>query len=194
MEISLWNMWQADKAYAMGKNLDGVQQYVNAYTYLTQAVEANPGEPSYRDELAYNQAVLASAIYEQLKTSTLEGKMNLTIPQLEVSTTDLINSAITNSNQVVEISPNSLPFWKDRTKTLYQLSLIDPKYNAMALEAIKKAADLAPTDAKVHYNLGLLLAKNGQTDEAIKVFEETLKLKPDYTDAKNSLEMYVKKP
>lgn len=205
MELSLWSMWNADKAYALGKNYDSVQQYVVAYPLLVESVSSNPGEPTFRDELAYNQAVLAAALNTELKSSSnsaiatlsAEEKMAIVVPQLGVSTADLISQAVSNSNQVVSDSPNSLPFWKSRTKTFYQLGTIDAKYNLVGLEAIKKAAELAPTDAKVWYTYGLLLQRNGQLPEAIQVLQRTIELKPDYADAKNSLADFtsqLKKP
>ncbi len=200
METGLWNMWQADKAYAMGKNLDGARQYVNAYTYLTQAVEANPGEPTYRDELSYNQAVLASALFTQINNATASAiaslsageKLTLKIPQLDASVNDLIGRAVSNSDQVVAASPDSLPFWKNRTKIFYQLAAIDPKYYSQALEALKTATNLAPTDAKVWYNYGLLLGRLEQREEAIQVLQKTIQMKPDYTDAKTTLSEFEK--
>lgn len=165
-------MWLADRDFAYGKNLDSVSHYVEAYPYLKNAVDRHPSEPTFRDELSYNESVLASAA---IKTATDSAKQ-------------LANAAISDSNIVIETSPNSMPFWKTRTRVFYQLATIDPKYNLEALTAIEKAADLAPTDAKVHYNLGILLAKTGQTKAAIQAFEETIKMKPDYNDAKTALE------
>lgn len=174
-EFNLINMWQADVSYAYGKNLDGVNHFSDAYSYLQDAVKKNPDEPQFRDELSYNEAVLAGAMFEQSKSS---------------SDSALIDQAISDSNKTIEISPMSLPFWKTRTKVFYTLATIDRKYILTAVEAIATAAKLAPTDAKVHYNYGLILGQAGQVLDAIKVFEETLKLKPDYQDARNALELY----
>ncbi len=171
--VNLVGMWQADQNYALGKALSP-SQIIAANSYLTKAVEANPDEPTFRDELAYNQAAIAAGLFAQ-KTATASVQM-------------FISEAILNSNRVISQSPNDLPFWKGRTKVFYQLALIDPAYLARALDAIQKAAVLAPTDAKVHYNLGLVLAVTGQKSEAKKVMEETLTLKPDYTDVKKWLE------
>lgn len=200
MELGLWNMWNADVAYNMGKNLDSpeIQQYVNAYLYLTSAVEANPDEPVIRDELAFNQAVLASALFTQVSSSTASSitsltadqKLNLTSPQLGVSTAGLVNQAISNSDKVVAASPDSLPFWKNRTKIFYQLTTVDPKYYASAVDALQRAVKIAPTDAKVHYNLGLVLGKFGDLPTGIKTLEETIALKPDYRDAHYTLGLF----
>lgn len=174
--VNLVVMWQADKNFAYGKNLDGVQHYTDAYNYLTSAVEANPDEPTFRDELSYNQAVIASAL---VHTAT-------------ASAQQLITQAIENSNKVVETSPNAMPFWKTRTKVFYQLATIDNKYYLDALSAIKKASELAPTDAKVFYNLGILYGRVGQIKNAIATLEETIKMKADYRDAYYALGLYYK--
>lgn len=200
MESNLLNMWRADKAYAYGKNLGSsqVREYLSALPYLLEAVSLNPDEPTFRDELSYNQAVIASALYQKIEESTASSIINLTkdqklalkFPAINLSTQDLISSATENSNLAVEISPESLPFWKTRTKTLFELATIDQNYLPRGLAAIQRAAELAPTDAKVHYNLGLILAQNGQLKDAIQVLEETAKMKPDYRDAYYALGLY----
>lgn len=200
MEMNLLNMWRADVAYAYGKNLSSsqVQQYLPALPYLTKAVSLNPNEPTFRDELSYNQAVIASALYQRIEESTASSittltkdqKLALKFPSIDLSTQELMTMAAENSNAAIETSPESLPFWKTRTKTLYQLATIDANYLPHGLAAIQKAAELAPTDAKVHYNLGLLLAQNGQLEQALKVLETTAKMKPDYRDAFYALGLY----
>jgi len=180
-ELKLINMWQADKAFAYGKNLDGVQAYVQASDYLQQAVTLNPDEPTFTDELSYNDALLATLINQAASTSAQKAMID-----------PYIQSAIKYSNETIVSSPNSLPFWKTRTKVFYQLSAIQPNYILQSLEAITKAAELAPTDPKVHYNLGLILGRAGQTNDAIKAFEETVAMKIDYRDAHYALAAYYK--
>jgi len=58
------------------------------------------------------------------------------------------------------------------------------------LEAIKKAADLAPTDADVSYNLGVLYGQTGDVKNAVKTLENTIKLKPDYEKAYYALGIF----
>lgn len=189
IEINLVSMWQADRDFAYGKNLDTVSHYVEAYSYLKKAVDGNPNEPTFRDELSYNEAVLATAIYQQA-TGSAETKLAASVAPYNASAQTLIDSAIADSNKVVDDESFAMPFWKTRTRVFYTLSTIDPKYNLDALAAITRAAQLAPTDAKVHYNLGIIFGRTGQIDRAIKTFEETIKLKPDYRDAYYALALY----
>jgi tetratricopeptide (TPR) repeat protein len=43
---------------------------------------------------------------------------------------------------------------------------------------------LAPTDAKLWYNLGLTYARMGQLDAARETIEKTIEMKPDYERAR----------
>ncbi len=189
MEINLISMWQADKNYAYGKSLDSISHYVEAYAYLKNAVDKNPNEPAFRDELSYNQATLAVAIYQQA-TGSAEQRLSASTAQYNASAKTLLDQAISDSNRVVEDEPAAMSFWKTRTRVFYQLATIDPKYNLDALAAITKAAELAPTDAKVHYNLGIILGRTGQITAAIKTFQDTITMKPDYRDAYYALALY----
>src|SRR5204863_9950621 len=42
-------------------------------------------------------------------------------------------------------------------------------------------------DEDCHYNLALALARDGQNDEAVKEYQEALKIFPDYVEAHNNL-------
>lgn len=70
----------------------------------------------------------------------------------------------------------------------YNLAQIDQKYYQDALETLLYASEIAPTDAKVFYNLGVLYHHLGQKNEAIKTMEKTIKMKPNYEAAKKKLE------
>ncbi len=164
----LFNYWLADKSYALGYNLDRIGQYQMAFKPLSDAYTARPGEPVYKDELATNNATLALAYANQKDSSTAA---------------QLAQEALKLSTENVTDYPNNVLFWKTRTRVLYSLSQLDPQYMPMTLQAIQKAHELAPTDAKIDYNLGLIYQQNGQLDNAVKALQETVKLKPDYHDA-----------
>ena len=70
---------------------------------------------------------------------------------------------------------------------LYNLAQTDEKYYQDALETLLGASGLAPTDAKISYNLGILYYHLGQKSEAIKIMEKTVELKPNYEAAKKKL-------
>ena len=67
------------------------------------------------------------------------------------------------------------------------LATIDQKYYQQVLDAMLDAIDLAPTDAKLYYNLGLLYSKIGQTGLAEQALKETVSLKSNYEAARYAL-------
>ncbi len=63
------------------------------------------------------------------------------------------------------------------------LSNVEPIYLKPALDAIIAAQKLAPTDAKISYNVGVIQGKTGQIENAIESLTKTIELKNDYRDA-----------
>lgn len=174
--------WYADTRFNRANLLARAGYYKEAYQPYHQAIDLNPGEPLYRDELAYTAAVLAVAAYEQ-KEATLSSQ--------------LVNEALYQSKIALTTSPANINFWKTRTKIFYALSSIDDpafggagKYNEEALTSLLTAQKLAPTEAKIAYNLGLLYGRVGNSKMAIKTLEETVELKPNYGDARYALALF----
>ena len=171
--LNLITMCQADVAYALGQNYTKANYYTQGYKKLAEAVELNPNEPTFSDELAYSGAILAAAAENQ-KESTLAAELK--------------DQSLALSDKALAISPNNLNFHKTRTKIGQQINDLQ-----ITLSALGKAMELAPTDAKIHLNYGLVLDAVGKTDEAIKILTETTVLKPNYAEAFYSLaEIYEK--
>ncbi|MCL4353037.1 O-antigen ligase family protein [Patescibacteria group bacterium] len=174
----IWSLavfWVADTNYAMGYNLDHANEYQRAYPLLRTAVSQRPGEPVFQDELSQNEATLAllSAENKQATQAAL-----------------LAKSAIEASSNVIKKHPNDVVFWKNRTRVFYILSRLNPAYLATALESLKKAYALAPTDVKVSYDLGVLYGQEGNDKKAVAFLEHTIYIKPDYTNAYYALGLF----
>jgi predicted Zn-dependent protease len=146
------------------------------------AVDTRPGEPTFVDEYAYNNAVLGASILAQQAQKPDQ--------QTQQIAKELINTAITNTNLVTMEHPNNIVFWKTKVRVFYTLSQIDPQYLPMTLIAVKKAAQLAPTDSDVSYNLGILYGQNGDSKSAVSTLQNTIKLKPDYSQAYYALGIF----
>jgi Flp pilus assembly protein TadD len=48
---------------------------------------------------------------------------------------------------------------------------------------------ISPDDAALHYQLGSVLARQRQPDEATWHYNEALRLKPDYPEARRQLQL-----
>ncbi len=173
LEFKLLDIWRADTHYALSQNYQKANSPVLAYQEIDKAVKITPGEPLYHNEKSQIAATLTLAA-KQENEATLAGQ----IAQI----------AISESNAAVSSSPNNVAFFKTRVRVFSSLSQLDPQYLVPALQAITRALDLAPTDAKIHYFHGILTAAAGQTDQAIAILENTIKLKPNYSEAIQQLE------
>lgn len=169
--FQLTRFWIADTSYALGMNLDHVgdaSSYQTAFPSLQSAVKTRPDEPVFKDEFSINLATLGSALIDN---------NNATVGA------ELATQAIKLSDEITTNHPNNVVYWKSRVRIFYLLAQIDPKYYKNALEAVLIAKKLAPTDAKISYNTGVLYGQNNQIENGVKELTTTISLKPNYRDA-----------
>ncbi|HUD44003.1 MAG TPA: O-antigen ligase family protein [Patescibacteria group bacterium] len=174
-ELILFSYWSADRAYALGHNYDSVSQYQQANQPLVDAVNMRPDEPTFQDELSVNEAAMA-VIYAQNKDMT--------------NAQTYAKQAITTSNSLTTEYPSDVLFWKSRTRIFVMLGALNSDFLNQALIAIQAANTLAPTDAKIMYNLGVLYGRTGNVQKGAQVLEQTIKAKPDYSDAYYALGLF----
>ena len=62
------------------------------------------------------------------------------------------------------------------------------------VEQYREALRRLPNRPEIHFNLGIVLVRLGQIPKAIAEFQEALRLKPDYAEARQSLDDAQKMP
>ena len=182
--ISLFRFWQADIAFALGYNLDRAGEYQQAYPKLHEAVKLRGNESVFKDELSLNDAIVAASLVSQKSEDSATSEQTIS------AASSLAQEAINVSNEVISQHPDNAVFWKTRVKIFYTLSQVDSRYLPRALDAIEKASLLAPNDANIWYNLGVLYGQNNNLDKGIFALEKTVLLKPDYRDAHYGLGLF----
>jgi len=175
--FSISRFWYADVLYARGNRLNKQGVYDQAFNTLQRAVSLNSSEPLYHDELAWSSASLAVLAAEQ--------------EEIEASN-QLVQISLSESDKALKISPRHLNFLRTRAKIYYRLYSLDPSFLQPALQILLRASELAPTDAKIFYNLGLVYYQLGQKQEAVETLQKTLNLKPNYQEAKTALDLILK--
>jgi O-antigen ligase len=156
--VFIFNMWRADYQFNLGRNYLKAYQLPAGLTLMQKAVALSPQEPLFQSEYAEGLAKLAYA-YESTPTAQL---------------------AIAQSDLVIKANPVHLNYWKSRIKIFLLLTKLDQQYELQALDAIQQAIVLAPTDAKLYYNLGLIYNQLGQKELAKQALQTALELKPNY--------------
>ena len=164
----LVRFWYADIAYAKGYNANRQGEGDEALRLLTESVTLRGDEPVFQEELAYSNALIAVTLMDEQKAT---------------EAADRTYEALILSENVVTKHPNNVSFWKNRVRMIYELARLDPKLLQFAIESLEKAVKLAPTDAKLLYNLGYVYRLTGSPQKAVETLEKTIQLKPDYRDA-----------
>ncbi|MBN1263700.1 MAG: O-antigen ligase family protein [Candidatus Pacebacteria bacterium] len=160
---------KADKFYANG-NLQ------TSFEFARKAVLTNWPEPTHHNQLALTSAALAQIAFSQ-DEATLSA--------------ELAETAVRESNLAINLNPFHLNFLKSRAELFLRLAEINPDYKLEALESLTAAARLAPTDAKIFYNLALLYGQMEQREAAIRTLRETIEMKANYKQARFALALYL---
>jgi putative inorganic carbon (hco3(-)) transporter len=148
----------ADIYFAKSQSSDNQQNYETAYQAISQASKLQPKNPNY-----YIQLGLAAA-----KMAVLTKDSQYT--DLAIKYTDL----------AVKKSPANINFKKLRAQTYYYLSGLDSDYFIKTVESMLQASKLAPTDAKIYFNLGQFLESASLPDDAVTYYQKAIELKSNY--------------
>lgn len=168
-----YRYWHADVLYNNADKYGKKSLYQESAKEIKNALFIRSNEPLYYNELAEAVTFLAVSQHELGETSV---------------SLDLAKLAIDSSTVAEQISPYNINFLKNRSLVFARLSLIDPAYLKQAIPPLEKAATLAPTEPKLHYNLGVLYERNGEIKKAEVMYNKALELKPDYQDPKEAMQ------
>ncbi len=163
-------LYLADLDYAKGKAYLDANIVGTAIPLLSRAVADRPAEPLFHSALgeAYATVALAAA----------ESKNDL----VKATTQKYEDLALQEALLTKEENPWHLNYYKSRAKIYLTLATYKPSYNNQAYDELKKARELAPTDPKLAYNLGLLDTRLGNLTGAEGQLQDAISLKPDYEE------------
>jgi len=164
--VSVPRLWLADYHFNKGEEYYGQNYLLSALTSLQRAVSLNSREALYHSYLAKTTAKMAVAYADEKDKETVQKLENL---------------AVTEAKLTLLLNPVHLNFHKSKAEVYLYLSQLDEKYASDAIEAIKTATKLAPTDAKLLYNIGLLYNQQEKLDKALEYYKKAVELKPNYT-------------
>lgn len=177
--VYLARYFLADTAYASAESLQRAGEYRDAFAVYQQAL-ALKDEHIYQDKLSSNLANLAYLL-------SFGEEADL------ASQTRLLSERL--NKIALERSPKNVQYWRTRAKNAYLAyqSTLDTAYLNSAIESMKTAQSLAPTDPKMPYSTALFYALAADEadattsasyhERALEEVNRSLKLKPDYTDA-----------
>lgn len=167
-----WQIWQADYVFTNGRNYFSQNKYQESITLIQEAIKIAPNEAFFYDELASNYAQLSTAL-----SSNGQG----------TASAEFARAAIENNRRALELNPVHLNFYKSQARIYIRLGQLDPQLYSFAEQALKQAIRLAPTDAKLYYNLALVLEIIGEKEAALEQMEYAVVIKDNYLQARGEL-------
>lgn len=172
--------WYADTVYAQAESYTKVSQTQYAIRLYEQALSLHK-DHVYEDKLSFalaNIAVLFASEKQQKEANTIMEMANY------------------YNEDSLRQSPKNVLYWKTKSKNLYFAYQIDNANSHLydAVEALKKASELSPTDPKIPYTQALFTAviyegeheaakKNELADQSIRYINRSIQLKSDFRDA-----------
>jgi putative inorganic carbon (hco3(-)) transporter len=164
--------WYADILYNRGKELNTASRPDLAIPVLNKAIKFEPNQAIYYGDsygLAYSFAQVAMA-YNQENNATMSAQFT--------------NYTVDGMQKALELSPANVNLRRSAFGLYVRLSTIDEKYLIDARNALIETIKLAPTDAKLYYNLGIADANLSQYELANNDFQKAIELKANYAEAR----------
>ncbi len=168
----IWLIWHADYLFTQGQSSFEQGNYQVGLPLIQAAIKESPKEAFFYDELAndYSQLSIAFANEQQSSASTA-----------------LAQSAIESNQYAIKLNPVHLNFYKSQARIYIRLGQLDQNLYAQAKKTLEKAITLAPTDAKLYYNLALVLEVLGEKENSLKNMEYAVSIKSNYLQARGEL-------
>ncbi len=166
---SICRYWYADILYNRAVMYSGEGRLVDKNKAISSAIKFSSKEAIFHSELADTYCDMALIYLSQENSETSE---------------TFAGMAISSINKAESLSPRNLNIIRNKARILISLSSIKPALILDAKKTLLKAVSLAPTEAKLVYNLGLTHYRIGELDEAKIILEKTIEMKSNYKDAR----------
>jgi len=177
----IFKYWLADYYYAKADIAFKNNQYQLAAFYLKEKALKLKYEHVYEDKLSYILANLAFLSYYQKEKTYASSFKKLSIYY---------------NNHSLSSSPKNVLYWKTKAKIYYLFFQMDLDITnlKLAIEALKNAQNLSPTDPKIPYTLAFFKSilfeqvkndreKDFYKNESLKAIDYTIDLKNDMIEA-----------
>lgn len=168
----VWSIWQADYLFTKGQSTFKYGGWQVGLSNLQKAIQKSPKEAFFYDELAEDYAELSIKFANDGQST---------------ASASLAQKAIESNQYALQLNPAHLNFYKTQARIYRILGQLDPRLYSYMEQTLRKAISLAPTDAKLYYNLALILEALNKEDEALANMEYAVFIKENYLQARNEL-------
>ena len=169
--------WYADYLFSAGRAHNSAGSLAQAQEYLNKAVAVSSKEAVFWEELSKLNSNIALSLFEN-DENELSG--------------EYLATSIKQAENSIHLSPNNVNIKRSAANVYLKLSIINPNLILNAQKLLYEAIELAPTDAKLHYNLALIYARTGNGEKAKEILSETIEMKDNYRNARLALALILK--
>ena len=152
---------------------DGVQ----TYEFQRKALAHNPFSDSYHRTFASTNLLIANAVASK-PSPTEQDKAN--IPQL-------LQQAIREAKLTTTLEPRRTANWEALANIYKQLILVAQGSDQWAIAALVRAIQTNPTDPTERFELGSVYMSTQNYEQAVRLFQQAVDLKPDWANAHYNL-------
>lgn len=160
--------WQNDRLLARSK-MAADQGYINTALQDLETITGRASqEPVYWEQYAILTSRIAASLAAENRAS---------------ETAEFATVARASAREATKLDPAHINYWKTRARVELALVNLDPQALDQARIALEQAFALAPTDAKVAYNLALLAETAQEPEAASQWYRKAIELRPVYEEA-----------
>lgn len=172
-------LYFADRYWVQAKKENKSNNPIQAIEKAQKALDLNPWEPRFYEEMAESTSLLAETYAKDENTREKA-------QEYARLTEDL-------SNKTLQISPGNLLFWSSKALAFEKMKDVSPEYLNKAIEARIETTRLAPTDPETYTQLGRLYIASEKYQEAEATLKKAIELKANYSDPHLSLaDLYIR--
>ncbi len=161
--------WYADILYNKASSFAKEGKLIDSVQTINSAIKLSQKEAIYHDELASRLSDIALIYKDQ---------------ENEDGAKRFSENAFSQISVAEDLSPNNLNILRNKARIGIRLTDINPVYILKAKEALEKGIQMAPTEAKLYYNLSLTYYRIGNIEKSVEILKKTIELKANYKDAR----------
>ncbi len=135
----------------------------------------------YRGSVDVYYTALAQSFLQQASVLSRQPK-----PDVQAASA-LLAEAVNAARRATEVSPRSVAIWENLAQMYDNAAVLVPEAREWVVKSLQEASALEPTNPVIKLRLGNTLRAQKKLDEAIKAYEEAVKLKNDFIDAQVAL-------
>lgn len=176
--------YASEISFKQALNAYGASDVKNVYENMRRAIIANPYIERNRTNFAQVNMLIANNIASKLTQQPKEGEAKPELTEEEKQTVaQALQAAIEESKAVVTLNPQKAANWDNLAGIYRNIINVAEGADSWTVSAYQRAIVLDPQNPVYRVSLGGIMFSFKNYDEAYKLFEQAVSIKPDWSNA-----------